>query len=739
MKFKINICKEIKHTGVLCCLDWSKNDEIYTIGDDQQLFKWDTKTRSETQVAKLPEDFYPNDLQWLCGNRSSNKSTGNSSGNKANDSLLICSNDGRFIMLNRSARAERIVNAHVGSINVVRWSPDGTGLLTAGEDGTIKVFSKLGMLRSTIIQNETPVRIACWSANSMSIAYCTGSFIAIKPLAANSKLIKWKAHSGSVLCMSWSNETQNIASGGDDCQYKIWDNQGSLIYASFVEDYSITSVEFGPKGLYLAVGGFNMLRLCHYTGWAYSNMKFSSPPIGSVYSIRWSKDGSQIAAGSGTGALLFAHIIEEEKASRNLKAKTISRKEIELQDIVTRTIDTLDFPDRIIKWEIGYGYLVVATTNQVHIYNEKYTNTPLSIIDARPDVKVLILAKKHFLVLDSATVSIFTYSGRLHLTPKFPGLTAQLALLNEKILSLGLHYMAVRDCGDESLIHVFDLIPGASRQNDITTCHTKTTVQQIVVSRAGAINDQYMVFIDTNRDIFCTSLKNDSTFEIHKIGTQVISTMWASEANILVGLHDASYTIWYCPGEACMDPTVVALTKYTFHIPELGKNIVLENFEGNIVTLKSSGALYPIQVHLFCETLHKLLNDDLWVKALSLCRRIQDSILWATLAAISSKKNQLEIAEEAYSASLQIDKVKYLQHIKNLPPNSYEQMAETSVMMGRSNEAETILLHNNKVSEAIQLCVRMHRWERALDLAKLHKKEPDLEWILQQRKNLYPF
>lgn len=118
----------------------------------------------------------------------------------------------------------------------------------------------------------------------------------------------------------------------------------------------------------------------------------------------------------------------------------------------------------------------------------------------------------------------------------------------------------------------------------------------------------------------------------------------------------------------------------------------------------------------------------------------QDQILWATLAAISSKKNQLEIAEEAYSATLQIDKVKYLQYIKviyaitfgfgenfniqlicdstkknisqTLPPGSYEQMAEMSVMMGRCNEAETILLHNGKFREAIELCVRMHRWER---------------------------
>lgn len=73
--------------------------------------------------------------------------------------------------------------------------------------------------------------------------------------------------------MSWSEEAQNIASGGDDCQYKIWDSQGSLVYASFVEDFSITSVEFGPKGQYLAVGGFNILKLCHFTGVSHTHLQ----------------------------------------------------------------------------------------------------------------------------------------------------------------------------------------------------------------------------------------------------------------------------------------------------------------------------------------------------------------------------------------------------------------------------------------------------------------------------------
>lgn len=66
--------------------------------------------------------------------------------------------------------------------------------------------------------------------------------------------------------MSWSNESSFIASGGDDCRYKIWDNQGSVVYASSIEDHSISSVEFCPKGVFLAVGGFNTLKLCHYTG-----------------------------------------------------------------------------------------------------------------------------------------------------------------------------------------------------------------------------------------------------------------------------------------------------------------------------------------------------------------------------------------------------------------------------------------------------------------------------------------
>lgn len=91
---------------------------------------------------------------------------------------------------------------------------------------------------------------------------------------------------------------------------------------------------------------------------------------------------------------MFGHIIEQEKTSKNLKARTIGRKIIELQNIIDRTTDKIDVPERVIKWDLGYGHLVIATVTQVHVYNEKYTNTPLAIVDGRNDVRILILGKK---------------------------------------------------------------------------------------------------------------------------------------------------------------------------------------------------------------------------------------------------------------------------------------------------------------------------------------------------------
>lgn len=124
-------------------------------------------------------------MNWLIS-----RTGGGSSSSKGSDSLLVTSAEGRFILLNKSARVDKNITAHAGPVNSGKWSPDSTSLLTAGEDGVIKIWSRSGMLRSTVTQSDSPIRNAQWSPHSSAIIFSQGSYISIKPLAANSKLTK---------------------------------------------------------------------------------------------------------------------------------------------------------------------------------------------------------------------------------------------------------------------------------------------------------------------------------------------------------------------------------------------------------------------------------------------------------------------------------------------------------------------------------------------------------------------
>lgn len=70
--------------------------------------------------------------------------------------------------------------------------------------------------------------------------------------------------------------------------------------------------------------------------------------------------------------------------------------------------------------------------------------------------------------------------------------------------------------------------------------------------------------------------------------------------------------------------------------------------------------------------------------------------------------------------------------IKELPPSSPEQLAEKCVMMGRLGEAETILTNNKKFSEAVDLLLRLHNYDRALDIAE--QNQTGIEHVLSERK-----
>lgn len=273
MRLKVNLTKNGNTKDPILCLDWINASETLSC-TSTEILRWSSTTREFDSFGKLPNDFNPTNLH-IIGTKSgsagtthgSNPMVGQGGSGSGDFLILVTSTDGRFIILNNSNRVEKNILAHSGAIISAVWSYDCSSFLTAGEDGIIKVWSRSGLLRSTVVQLGTPIRLARWSATSSAILYAVENCLAIKPLNPNSKLVKWQAHDGLILCAAWAPLSNHIASGGEDYRYRIWDETGTILYNSpIVDEYPVTSVAFSPDSSLLLVGSFNTIRLCNATG-----------------------------------------------------------------------------------------------------------------------------------------------------------------------------------------------------------------------------------------------------------------------------------------------------------------------------------------------------------------------------------------------------------------------------------------------------------------------------------------
>merc|ERR1719382_979091 len=235
--------------------------------------------------------------------------------NKGSDNVFaIGCTDGSFRLMTETGREEKKVEAHRGALISLKWSFDGSAIATAGEDGSVKVWSRSGMLRSTLTQMTQAVYSVVWSPDCENLLFACGSKIHLKSIQAGQKQLEWKAHDGIVLQLDWSFVNNTILSAGEDCKYKIWDAYGRLLFTSQPLDHVVTSIAWSPTGKHFVVGSYNVLKLCDRTGWSYCR---ATPETGSIFSISWCNDGTQFACGCGNGKVEFASLVDRTFSWQN--------------------------------------------------------------------------------------------------------------------------------------------------------------------------------------------------------------------------------------------------------------------------------------------------------------------------------------------------------------------------------------------------------------------------------------
>jgi len=142
------------------------------------------------------------------------------------------------------------------------------------------------------------------------------------------------------------------------------------------------------------------------------------------------------------------------------------------------------------------------------------------------------------------------------------------------------------------------------------------------------------------------------------------------------------------------------------------------DFFGTRVSVRrgSDGALLTFAVSPYPTLLFGHLAKSEWDGAVRLCRFLHEDSLWGILASVAVKSGELQTAEIAYAALDEVDKLRFISSVKDIPTSEGRQ-AELALFQRRIDEAERILLQAGLTYRAIDMCIGVHYWERALEIA----------------------
>ncbi|ULU13491.1 hypothetical protein L3Y34_016178 [Caenorhabditis briggsae] len=711
MKLKLSTSRKARHSEMVCGVGWIGTEAILSAGDDHNFLLTNTQNNDSQQILSMPETFYPTSLHIFPRSQAAKGGQ--------NDVFAVSTSDGKLNILSRSGKMEKVVDAHNGAALCCRWNSDGTGLLSCGEDGFVKMWSRNGMLRSVLAQFATAVYCVAWDSTSSNVLYCNGDQCYIKSLKMQVAPLKWKAHDGIILCCDWSPTAALIVTGAEDLKFKVWDGFGQILFNSSVHDYPITSVAWTSDGSLFAVGSHNILRLCDKSGWSHSLEKMNS---GSVMSMSWSPDGTQLAVGTAAGLVFHAHIIDKRLSYDEFEIVQTQKQVIEVRDVSSEVSkETLETKDRISRMSILYKYLIVVTSSHIYIYSSKNWNTPTMIENTERTVNIIVQCEKIFLVSDGLTITTFTYEGRKLINLNPPGQV--MALLNERKIDLANDTLVVRDRADNKVLHFFDPTTGKA-QGDGNLKHEHDIVE-LTVNQCGSLNERNVAFRDHIGAVYVAMVKTFGVSQrLVKIGSLVEQLVFNDATNMLCGISEGKIVVWPLPNIAFSDRNLLQKSLIQKTIGIMGKFPQLANFAGNtIVIRKSDGCLVPTGILPFYGTLITMASSSKWDQAIRLCRSIGNDTLWATLASLAVIHKNMASMEIAYAALEDDEKVSMINEIKDKTDKDVRQALQV-VLTGKLADADTILERNGQGFRAMMLNIQMFKWKRALVLAG-----KDKDWI----------
>lgn len=288
--------------------------------------------------------------------------------------------------------------AHDDRVRAADFSPTAEGwLVTAGDDGTLRLTDSLGLWRGTFTTSPlSAVNDVDFSPDGSTFVYGTaGGQLVLQSSDPTTTGEVWSvaaAHPGGVNAVHFAPNNGVLASGGNDDAVKIWDSaDGSLVRTLAGHTDDVTGIAFSPDGGAIASASLDgTVRVWEV---ATGDLLFTyEEHAGAVFDVAFSPDGTMLLSGGADGeALLWS--ASDGSTIRTFSGHTDDVLAVTFAPFGTRiATGSADGTARTWDWTSGDVQRVLERCGDLFALNPEFTPAPVVDVAFSADATRLAVA-----------------------------------------------------------------------------------------------------------------------------------------------------------------------------------------------------------------------------------------------------------------------------------------------------------------------------------------------------------